>query len=67
MKQHILEHWIKLAQEIETGLLHEYQNLIYSGDEDYDAVEKLHDAINSAGDIKIELLFLKQHYSDLNT
>ena len=65
MKQHILEHWIKLAQEIQEGLEMEWKdNQIIQADVDIlDATYHIKQVRNSL----VNLNSLKQHYSDLNT
>jgi hypothetical protein len=64
MKQHILEHWIKLAQEIQEGLHKEFMEVRHY---DEDAAISLYDCTSDARILLGSLNAIKQHYSDLNT
>jgi hypothetical protein len=61
MKQHILEHWIKLAQEIQEGV----KSSQYT-DDDW-LLWRSRDCLTNLHGLIISLNAIKQHYSDLNT
>jgi hypothetical protein len=63
MKQHILEHWIKLAQEIQEGLEMEL-NKTNSLSREW---LNINDVYKCSNELIVEIEFLKHHYSDLNT